>query len=800
MRRRKRWLVPAVATAAILAAFWRPLPDPLFDTPVSSLLVARDGRLLGATIADDEQWRFPPSEHIPPKFSAALLTFEDRRFFDHEGVDPLALARAIRQVITERRVVSGASTITMQVIRLSRQNPPRTIHEKVVEMLLALRLERRLDKSQILALYASHAPFGGNVVGLHAASWRYYARSPETLSWAEAATLAVLPNSPSLIHPGKGRGALEAKRNRLLTRLLANGTITALELSLAKTEPLPDRPKPLPRNAPHLLDTLRARERDSRYRFETTLDPSLQKATRDVVGRHIARLELEGIHNAAAMIVDHRTLEVLAYVGNGETTPGQPQLGRAVDIIRRPRSTGSILKPLLYAAMLESGDILPGALVADVPTQYDGYMPENFDRLYRGAVRADEALAQSLNVPAVRMLRRYGVERFYDFLRALGLTTLHRSASAYGLPLILGGAETTIWDIAEAYANVARIASHTRAGRPAPYGRLTVSMEHQPEISRNAEIGPGSAWLTLEALLAVQRPGNERYWRAFQSSRRVAWKTGTSYGLRDGWAIGTTPAHTIAVWVGNASGEGRPGLTGARVAAPLLFDLLNRLEPAEWFPKPFLHLKQLAVCRADGYLAGGGCETESVWAPANSHFDRMSPFHRRVHLDPVSGLRVHGGCETPSRMAHETRFVLPAGMEYFYRRRHGGYRGLPSFRPDCRDEYRETRGDAPIAFLYPEAGTKLYIPVELGGVRGRTVFEAVHRRPQATLYWHLDERYLGETTEIHQQALDISAGSHLVTVVDDAGNRLARRFEVLGTEEVESRAAHRSDTYRPGTY
>ena len=592
-RRLAAFRAGAALTAGALAVglgFRHSLPEPLFDVPVASVLLARDGTLLGGRIADDEQWRFPPMDRVPEKFETAIMAFEDKRFHEHHGVDPWALGRALYLNVVNGEVVSGASTLTMQVIRLARKNPDhtpeRTYVQKLIEIVLALRLELSRDKDEILALYASHAPFGGNVVGLEAASWRYFGRPPNRLSWAESSMLAVLPNAPALIHPGRRRDKLRTKRDDLLRKLHANGTFSELDLELALKEPLPDKPHPLPRSAPHLLETLRAH--GGHPHFETTLDAELQKAVSAIVHEHVERLKLQGIHNAAALIVNNVDFEVLAYVGNAEWSIDNER-GYAVDIVRRRRSTGSILKPFLFAAMLESGDVLPTTLVPDVPTQYAGYMPENYDHAYRGAVPANVALARSLNVPAVRMLHQHGIDRFYDFMKHFGMTTLNRAPNEYGLTLILGGAETTLWDMAGIYSNLADIARQTGPGRGRTYQALKalkVLSSDATDTERMAELSPGAAWLALDALVEVKRPGDAAFWRHFRSSRIVGWKTGTSYGLRDGWAIGTTPSHTVAVWVGNASGEGRPGLTGSATAAPILFDLINRLDPEPWFRTP----------------------------------------------------------------------------------------------------------------------------------------------------------------------------------------------------------------------
>lgn len=777
LRNRRRIAALLMLFAAALA-FWWSLPNPLFRAPHASILLTRDGELLGARIASDEQWRFPPLQQVPEKFRAAVINYEDRRFAWHPGVDPLALARAMLLNLKQGQVVSGASTLSMQVIRLARTNPARTYLEKFVEMFLAVRLEAGYSKDEILALYANHAPFGGNVVGLEAASWRYFGRAPDKLSWAENATLAVLPNSPALIHPGRNRASLRAKRDGLLRALYVAGHLTQLDLDLALREPLPEQPLALPTHAPHLLETLRFEAADNQHRFHTTLDRRTQLAAQEIVAQHMQTLTLQGIHNAAALVIDNQSFEVLAYIGNARWSVANER-GYAVDILRRARSTGSILKPLLFASMLQAGEILPTTLVADVPTQYSGYIPENMDKLYRGAVPAQVALAHSLNVPAVRMLKEHGVNRFYDFLQHLGMSSLRRRPEEYGLTLILGGAEGTLWDVAGMYANLAQVAMQPVVATPY-YRRLALLRDAETRTPQRSELGAASAWLTLNALLEVTRPGEEGHWRNFASTQKIAWKTGTSFGQRDAWAVGVTPRYTVGVWVGNASGEGRANLSGAASAAPILFQLFNRLDASEWFAEPREQMREVEVCRDDGYLSNGACATQKQWAPADAHFERVSPYHFRVHLDSSGTWRVHARCESVGRMRHADWFVLPPGQEFYYRRQRADYRLLPAYRPDCRAQVNADEGRGPIDFLYPNLGTRLYIPIDLAARRGRTVFEAVHRESGATLHWHLDDEFLGSTQTFHQQALDITAGTHVITVVDQHGNRLARRFEVLG--------------------
>ncbi|MBE3064734.1 MAG: transglycosylase domain-containing protein, partial [Spirochaetes bacterium] len=376
-------LLGFLPTLAAAALFWFSLPSPPFSPEYSTILLDREGRLLSAAIAADGQWRFPGDGEIPDRFVTALLAREDKRFFHHPGVDPIAAARALAANARAGEVVSGGSTITMQVIRLSRPGKPRTVPEKLLEALLALRLEMAAGKAGILRLFASNAPFGGNVVGFEAASWRYFGRGPRTLSWAECALLAVLPNSPGLIHPGRNREELLARRDRLLAVLHREGAIDEDTMRLSLGEPLPPSPFPLPRDAPHLLDGARGRAGAGARpgaRITTTLERGLQLRVNDILLRRSELWRQSGIANAAVLVLDVKTGDALAYAGN---VAGEGP-GSAVDIIRSVRSTGSLLKPFLYATMLDAGELLPEQLVADIPTRIGGFQPENSAKTYGG--------------------------------------------------------------------------------------------------------------------------------------------------------------------------------------------------------------------------------------------------------------------------------------------------------------------------------------------------------------------------------------------------------------------------------
>jgi penicillin-binding protein 1C len=762
-----------VFTASILLIGFFALPVVRFNDPVSPVLFAADGQLLGARPAEDGQWRFPPGESVPERLFEVLVRFEDKRFYLHPGVDALAVIRAVRQNLRSGRVESGASTITMQVVRLARKGRERTIIEKLKEAALAVRLEARRSKRTILSLFAAHAPFGGNIVGLDAASWLYFGRSPARLSWAEAAFLAVLPNDPGLVATTEGRARLLRKRNGLLERLRAAGALSGLECRLAVDEPMPERPRALPRAAPHLLDTLAAR-RGAASPFRSFLDPGLQRTATKIVEQHGERILERGIRNLAAVVIDNREAAVVAYVGNfGLGRRGDD--GQSVDILQSRRSTGSILKPFLYAAMIQEGGTTPATLVADIPVRYEGFKPENFDRRFRGAVPARTALAWSLNVPAVRELREYGIPRFENLLRKWGMTTLDRPPEDYGLTLVLGGAEGKPVEIAALYAKLAELALGTPGG-----GReIRLLRDERERPSGMKDLGSAAAYLTLQALTAVNRPDEEGFWRNFSSSKWVAWKTGTSFGLRDAWAVGVTPNLTIGIWAGNADGEGKPGLTGLAAAAPVLFDLLGAVDGGGAVVRPRSGLKEIRVCRESGHLATDLCPADAVTVPEESRFDRMCPFHQEVHLDASGRFRVDSRCEPVDRMRHESWFVLPPVQEYYYRADHPEYRTLPPFRADCAAGTAGERGSRVMSLIYPEPGTAVYVPVGLDGEVGEIVCEAVHREDGATVHWHLDEDYVASTRLFHQISIAPEAGGHRLVLVDDEGRRLERRFEVV---------------------
>ena len=755
-------------------------PFPGFRAPLSTVVEAVDGSLLGARIAADGQWRFPGSEKVPGKFEKSLLTFEDSWFYYHPGINPVAILRALRNNIKAGEVVSGGSTITMQVARISMGNKPRSYSEKIIEMLSALKLEMFSSKKKILQLYTSNAPFGGNTVGLEAAAWRYTGKSSADITWAEAAALAILPNSPSLVYPGRNQEIFKHKRDALLKRLYERKYIDSITLVLALDEPLPGEPKPLPSKAPHLTDHFFMTNRGEI--IKTTIDPALQEKATEILNTHQKDLAGNYIFNSACLIVEVETGNVLAYVGNSTLEDSQAH-GGDVDIIHSLRSTGSILKPILYAGIQQSGDILPNTLIADVPTRFPGFSPKNFDLSYSGAVSAGSALSQSLNIPAVKMLQKYNPGKFLDLLRKTGFTTFNKPADYYGLSLILGGGETSLWDLTGVYASLSRVLNRyldVKKYYKEDYHSPVLIRETVTNTLKTEEPDPplsaSSIWLTYEALQKVNRPESESGWQYFSSSPDLAWKTGTSFGFRDGWAVGTTPRYVVGVWVGNATGEGRPGLTGITAAAPLMFDLVNMMGSGAWFKTPYEDLTMIRVCSMSGFRAGTDCQkTDEIPACINGLRSETCPYHQIVHLNKSKTLQVTSDCVSPGEITNEPWFVLPPAMEYFYRKKHPEYKTLPPVGQGC-----SLSKNLPVMeFIYPTAGIKIFIPRDQTGELTRVITEVVHRNPSKKVFWHLDETYIGTTQFIHQLEMLTGSGNHILTAVDEDGNMIRCGFTVI---------------------
>lgn len=760
-----------VLIAVSLVFFIWPWRLSLLDDPFSVIIEDQSGQLLSAQIAADGQWRFPMMDSIPIRFVEAITTFEDKRFKSHWGVDIWAVMRALKQNIVSGQIISGASTISMQVIRLSQKDADRSLIQKFKEALLSFKLESQYSKTEILRLYAAHAPFGGNVVGLEAASWRYFSKSPFSLSPAETATLAVLPNAPGLVTLSKNRERLLRKRNYLLNKMYLRGLLSKEDFSLAAEEPIVSSIYKLPHSTPHLLEL--AKKEDERGRIKTTIKVDIQQRVNDILDSELIWLSQNGIYNAAILVLDTRTSVVLAYGANPLTTIHES----AVDMIQARRSSGSIIKPFLYAAMLDEGLITPDALLQDTPLYIDGFSPANYNKDFSGAVSASEALTRSLNIPFVLLLREYGIEKFINKLRKMGFTTLDKSGEHYGLSLILGGAEVSLWELTSAYAAMG--ASFHSFSKTKDFKKIQIPTAHyQLQFSHAIEspFSVGAIHHTFEAMRSVMRPDEHGDWEVFSSSRDIAWKTGTSYGHRDAWAVGITPDYTIGVWAGNADGEGRDQLIGTSTAGKLLFNTLDAVsQRTPWFEEPFDDMSQMAICHESGMLPSVNCQLrDTIWLANSTIKSKTCPYHKNIFTDINGQWQVYQNCS--DTLLKSSLLVLPPLMGKYYKMTHPEYKSLPPIHPLCQMQHD---GGNAMEIIYPYPDEKIYIPRDFEGDRQKIVAQVVHTNPSATVFWYLNGRYLGETQTFHTMSFLEPFGHYKLLCSDSEGQILSQNFEIV---------------------
>lgn len=760
----------------LLIAYYFCLPKKLFSEPTSTVVLASNNELLGAVIAEDGQWRFPKSESIPYKFKQSIIYFEDAHFYSHLGFNPISIYKAFLQNRKAGKVVRGGSTLTQQVMRLSRKNKKRTYFEKLKELILATRLEFRHSKDEILNLYASNAPFGGNVVGLEMASWRYFGLRPEQLSWAESATLAVLPNAPSLIRIDKNRPRLLKKRNKLLKKLFKESVIDSITFELALAEELPNKPYKLPQTATHLVQEITKDNKGKR--ITSSVNIHLQNQVNQLVKQHYFSLKQNEVYNLAVLVLDIKTRKVLVYVGNSPTDKNHQ---KNVNNILSRRSTGSVLKPLLYANMLQSGDLLPRQLVADIPTEIAGYTPQNFNEEYDGAVTANEALTRSLNIPAVRMLQHYGLEKFREDLKEYNIKHIDKSSDHYGLSLILGGAEASLWDLCKTFASITSTVNHYEELKhkyytnefvePTFFKDEKVSFGSVTKHPKNVDAG--SWYTTLQTLTEVNRVVTDQAWKYYDSSQKIAWKTGTSFGNRDAWAIGTNANYVVGVWAGNSDGEGRADLTGVGSASPLLFNVFNILPKKDWVLEPFEAMIEEDICSESGFLALPICPSIKKRIPKSGLKGKSCPYHKEILLSKDRLYRVNTNCESISNIKKELWFTLPPVMAYYYKQKNANYISLPKYKKGC-DLLEENT----ISFVFPrQKRTKISLTKGFEDKKS-VVFSLVHSNVEAKVYWYLNEKFIEQTENYHEIELTPKKGIHTLSVIDNLGNEVKKIIEI----------------------
>lgn len=773
-----RWLLVCVAGVLVmlLLVAWLPLPMERTQLPQAYRYQDRDGRPLSVLISRDGYFRMSTRRgEIPDLFVRALLNHEDRFFYQHPGINPLAIVRAAVSNLRAGEVVSGGSTLTMQLARMLKRRD-RTIGAKLVEAFRSLQLEWHYSKTEILEFYLTLAPYGGNLEGLSAASYFYFGKVPAMLSIGEMALLVGLPQSPNRYRPDRHPQAARQMRDNILAEMHQAELISDQQLRRALLEPVPTERRNAVNLAVHSAWHLR-HEYPDRHRLRTTLDINMQQQAAALLGNYVGTLDAYGISNAAAVVIDNRTREVRALVGSTDYFD-KNRLG-ANDGARMARSPGSTLKPFLYALGFDKGLISEKTILHDVPVNYGGYSPQNYSEDFRGPVTVREALTDSLNVVAVNLTQEVGLEDFHQLLQDGGLSGLHQDAGYYGLPLVLGGVEVSLLELTNLYASLAD------GGVWRPW-RLRVE-EGGTETRRL--LSQEASWLVTHILTDVERPDFPSSWRFSRNRPTVAWKTGTSYGHQDAWSVGYTPDYTIGVWVGNFDSRPANRLAGSKVAAPLLFDLFQAFHDSNnrrWFSRPDGVVRR-RVCQTCGRPATRACQS----------------FTSEYYLPAARGPATEGLCEVPQLIAVDRRTGAPATdatpaaeverrVFNIWPSRMAAFlvqHGMPADRvPPYLPDHMAGQAYYPPEILSPVAGTVYY--KRLGELKTQDhaikLSAAVTNRIRQ-ISWFLDGRLVYQGSPWQQVLINPPPGDHQLRLVDGVGGVAEMTLKVRDYRELVSK-------------
>ncbi len=783
----------AILALFVIANWCFPLPKAQLHRPASPIVLDRNGEWLRAFLAADGMWRFNRQSKMvnrEPRIAngeptthnyflhQAMLTSEDRWFYYHFGINPISIATAFYDNLTAGKVVRGGSTITMQLARLM-EPKARNVPNKLWEMFRAIQLELAYSKSEILTYYFNMLPYGGNIVGTAAASRFYFNKPQHAMSLGEAALLAAIPNAPERLRPDRFPENAREARKKVLNRLLARRQISEQQWQAALQEPIPTKRYPLPFKAPHLARMLvkgkglYARP-TAEGRIYTTIDVKAQETALRIL-REYLDASYAGVINhrlpstGAIVVMDTRSRQVLAMVGSHDFFD-RKALGQ-INGTLAPRSPGSALKPFVYALAMEQGLITPETLLFDVPVTYAGYEPVNYDGKYSGYVTARQALARSLNVPAVNLNARLKNDTLHAFLKRAGISTLALTKK-YGLSMVLGGCEVNLLELTTLYAGLANM------GEFAPY--QLIRSDREPRIANRSKrlLRQETSFIITEILTTLQLPANTvKNPEAFESTMnlpKIAWKTGTSYGHRDAWCIGYSPELTIGVWLGNFDGKGASMMSGADAATPILFALFTALtgqDTHRWFAKPE-QLKTREVCTLSGAPVSPHCSTHKgdVYIPGISPIATCT-IHKRVSIDEATGYSLCSHCrsldKTESQNGYKTVIFeeWPAEAATWLAENGFAVPVLPEHNPLCNGAIA---GTAPV-ILSPTEDTVYYIRpgIPLENQKIRLSASASNRTQE--LFWFLDGELIFKGNAGQQYWLTPVKGKHLLTCVDAEG-------------------------------
>jgi len=755
------WLVLVVAVYAV------PLPD---RTTTWSLTVEyRDGKPAHVFLSEDDKWRLPVAlDKVDPQLVRSLVALEDKRFWDHHGVDPLAIVRAAISDVLAWRRVSGGSTLSMQLARLLEPRA-RTIPNKLVDMFRALQLDARLSKHEILAGYLGRTPYGRNLEGVETAAWSYFGHSAAHLSPLEIATLLAVPQGPARFAPSAANTErLRTRRDRILDKLIAAGVFSEHDAVAARSEAQSVAPplklRTMPREAHHAAIWFRKRAGKGATHVRTTLDAGTQQMVEKTVAIQTADLVRRGIHNGAVVVVDHRTSDVVALAGNLDFRDAKH--GGQIAMFDRPRSPGSTLKPLLYSLAIDRGLALPEYLVADVPSEYGTYRPRNFDGDFAGLVTLREALGKSLNLPFIDLLNKLGVETFVGELQRSGVAPARARPGVHGLSLIAGGIELTPLEVAALYATLAQDGVY----KPL---RLLAS---DPPSKPTTLYGPAAAYLTRETLAQKDRPDfpKRRELRGGMPPQ-IHWKTGTSFGYRDAWSVGSGPAYTALVWLGNVDNTSSHELVGSEAAGPVLFDVLESLADRSGSVTTATRPAQLTdvdVCAYSGHLATEACTHKvKALASVNAVPTTPCPYHHLYEVDHVTHEAVLPACRRDDRTYDKQSFViLPSAVTTWLVERNRTVPEPPTFAAGCAVE------SAPPTIVSPTDGQVITL---IPGVPAQNQVVPLQASTRAAhLSWFVDGELVASGESSERLFWTPVVGTHTVVVADESGRKAKRTLVV----------------------
>jgi penicillin-binding protein 1C len=777
------WIKPALRLAGfglgvvLLLLALIPQPHLLDETSFSSCYLDRNGNLLRLGLAQDDRYRvFVPLRDISPEFVAMTLRHEDRFFHEHPGFNAFALARAAWMALTSRGVHPGASTITMQLVRLHYGLNTRTPWGKLCQIMAAIHLEMHCPKREILEAYFNLAPYGRNIEGVGAASLIYFGKQPGQLSPVEAMTLAVIPQSPARRAPGSPHHekALRQARELLLAEWLPDHPQDARLRDVLAMPIQVSLPCQLPFRAPHLVDELDEHFPAPSGEVRLTLDGTEQDILEREIGRYVAARADTGLKNACALLVDYSTMEVRAAVGSASYRARDIQ--GQVDGLRMQRSPGSALKPFVYALAMDQGLIHPHSLLRDAPMTFHGYDPEDFDHEFAGPISAHDALIQSRNVPAVDLESRLAPDRgLYSLLREAGVRRLQPQAH-YGLSIALGSAEVSPEEMAALYATLA----NRGEWRP-------LRLEAQQPVDAGVRLlSPEAAYLTLDILKDAPPPGDAGFSALSRDGRPVAWKTGTSFSYRDAWTAGVFDHDVLIVWVGNFDGEANSQFVGRSAAAPLFFSIVDALRAREAAPAttcfdltPDLNLRRVDLCAVSGALAGPNCPrvTSGWFIPGKSPIAACD-VHRRVWIDNRTGRRLPGFPAEPASAHPAVLEFWPSDLARVFQRA-----GLPRIAPP------PLLGSSTPHFGSLAEGPRILSPqsdrtyqLRLADSAGTLGLNASTDGASDQVYWFIDSVYLGSSAASAPLPWKLQVGHHVIRAVDEAGRVDSRTITVTAVE------------------